>query len=196
MTTEFFSEPHQLPYDESNINKLTVVLDLDETMGYFRNEDVLIERPNIKETLEQLYNSGIEIICWTASTDLYARRHLSYVDPNGYIKYCITYGNWFLNNDQSKNLYFINRYKCILIDNSPIAVFKSRYTSIVVSSFNGSDQNTPFPEKLTNLLIDLHKSNDSVYSFLQNLEENNTIHKSQLICFCIIMDYYYFPDTV
>jgi hypothetical protein len=115
--------------------RLTVVLDLDETLVRLR-EGPMYVRPHAKllfETLKALPN--IEVIIWTCATDKYARRALERV-PSAWWHHIISRdGRWYQDHAPAvKNLAWLGRDldRCIAIDNCPVAVSANPDNCIVV----------------------------------------------------------------
>jgi hypothetical protein len=106
--------------------RLTVVLDLDETLVRLREGPVFV-RPHAKllfETLKAI--EGIEVIIWTCATEKYARYALSCV-PSATFHHIISRdARWYAGEGQPavKNLRWLGRDlgRCVQIDNCPVAV--------------------------------------------------------------------------
>uniref|UniRef100_A0A7S1VZ51 Mitochondrial import inner membrane translocase subunit TIM50 n=1 Tax=Neobodo designis TaxID=312471 RepID=A0A7S1VZ51_NEODS len=115
--------------------RLTVVLDLDETLVRLREGPVYV-RPHAKllfETLKAI--GGIEVIIWTCATDKYARYALSHV-PSAFFHHIVSRdARWYEDGTPAvKNLRWLGRDldRCLHIDNCPVAVSANPDNCIVV----------------------------------------------------------------
>lgn len=116
-------------------SRLTVVLDLDETLIRMR-EGPFYVRPHAKLLFETLKAIGnIEIIIWTCATERYARRALEQIPSATWHHIVSRDPRWYKDGSPAvKNLRWLGRDldRCVAIDNCPVAVSSNPDNCIVV----------------------------------------------------------------
>jgi len=163
------------PESESTIPtipRLTVVLDLDETLSHCRLEPLENLRPDFSVQFEESKATGyvyvrpharlfleaaarlFEVVVFTASSKSYADQVLDQLDPGRqcistrlYRPHCVERSGAFL-----KDLRRMGRRmdRCLLVDNSPVSLALCPDNAIVCSSWTAED---PFDEELLELLL-------------------------------------------
>eukprot|EP01064_Diplonema_japonicum_P039313 TRINITY_DN981_c4_g1_i1.p1 TRINITY_DN981_c4_g1~~TRINITY_DN981_c4_g1_i1.p1 ORF type:complete len:228 (+),score=23.39 TRINITY_DN981_c4_g1_i1:62-745(+) len=136
-------------YDE---RRLTVVLDLDETLVANHSQyqcvasNAVVQRPHLHTFLATL-SSSCEIILWTASTEEVAAHVLEAVDPFGtYFSHVITRSpKWFKGVPYTKDLRLLGRElsQTIIIENSLSCVLSNPRNAILVPDYFGYPTQTP-----------------------------------------------------
>ncbi|MCQ2820233.1 MAG: HAD family hydrolase [archaeon] len=157
--------PEDPPYLKTkNLKPYTLVLDLDETIVYFKvnqedeNEGVLKVRPGIYDFLESL-GKFYEIIIFTAATQEYAdllidniEENRIYFDYRLYRQHTVIVGNDFV-----KDLRRIGRPldKIIIVDNMPQNFRLQKENGIIIRPFWGDDIFDTALFELMNILINI-----------------------------------------
>ncbi|CAE7435872.1 CTDSPL2 [Symbiodinium sp. CCMP2592] len=157
---------------ESTTPRLTVVLDLDETLSHCRLEPLESLRPDFCVQFEESKATGyvyvrpharlfleaaarlFEVVVFTASSKSYADQVLDQLDPGHqcistrlYRPHCVERSGAFL-----KDLRRMGRRmdRCLLVDNSPVSLALCPDNAIVCSSWTAED---PLDEELLELLL-------------------------------------------
>lgn len=147
------------PQDNKDMNKITLVLDIDETLicsslsptpgtdfhfslsNQISSYDIYVSiRPGLKEFLHTL-SKYYEMVSFTSSNKPYADQILDHIDPTKKIKYrlyresCTTFNGSFV-----KDLSKLGRdlKKVIIVDNSPTCYMLQPYNAIAISDWTGN----------------------------------------------------------
>lgn len=134
---------HMLPPKrKEDKNKITVVLDLDETLIYAR-EGPLYARPGIDAFFEFLART-CEVVVWTAGVRAYAQAVIRNIDPKGIISHCIyRHERWFSGQPgYSKDLSLVGRNldEIVIIENTPDCVRGYEENGILVADYEGGEE--------------------------------------------------------
>ena len=123
-------------------DKITVVLDLDETLIYAR-EGPLYARPGIEAFFDFL-GANCEVVVWTAGVRAYAQAVIRNIDPKGIITHCIyRHEKWFSGlPGYSKDLSLVGRNldEMVIIENTPDCVRGHEENGILVADYEGGDE--------------------------------------------------------
>eukprot|EP01065_Artemidia_motanka_P042995 TRINITY_DN5876_c0_g1_i1.p1 TRINITY_DN5876_c0_g1~~TRINITY_DN5876_c0_g1_i1.p1 ORF type:complete len:290 (+),score=95.34 TRINITY_DN5876_c0_g1_i1:47-871(+) len=129
--------PPQLP---SDVGRVTVVLDLDETCVYAR-EGPLYARPGLAELLDFL-GQNAEPVVWTAGVRSYAQAVVRNIDRRGIFRHCVyRHKKWFSGcAGYNKDLTLLGRNmdKLLILENTPDCVRGNEQNAIVVSDYEGA----------------------------------------------------------
>ena len=154
-----------------SLKKLTLVLDLDETIISFqitnikRNEGKLLLRPNLKNFLREICTL-YEIIIFTSAVKEYADPILNSIEKEEkffsyrlYRQHTIIIGNYFI-----KDISILGRdlSKVIIVDNLPQNFKLQKENGILIKSFYGEDKEDHSLFNLKNLLIKIYYEGDDV----------------------------------
>ncbi|KAJ3449771.1 ctd nuclear envelope phosphatase [Anaeramoeba flamelloides] len=155
----------------SRRNKITLVLDLDETLIHSNqirlpglNYDFTVslkvkeaqtmfyvyKRPHVSEFLSQI-SKWFNIVIYTSSVQEYADPIIDFLDPNGYIKDRLYRCNCEqMSRNWIKDLSCVtnNFKKCVLVDNSPLAFSRNWKNGIQIKTWFGN----PLDRELVKLL--------------------------------------------
>ncbi|KAJ9468316.1 CTD small phosphatase-like protein 2 [Diplonema papillatum] len=130
------------PQLKEDAGKLTVVLDLDETLIYAR-EGPLYSRPGVQELLN-LLEKRCEAIVWTAGVRAYAQAVIKNIDQNNVIRHCVyRHKRWFTGvAGYSKDLTLLGRdmNKLVILENTPDCVRGNEGNGIVVTDYDGEGE--------------------------------------------------------
>ena len=164
--------PEEPPYLKTkNIKPYSLVLDLDETIAYFKvnpeddNEGVLKVRPGIYDFLESL-GKFYELIVFTAATQDYAdllidniEENRIYFDYRLYRQHTVIIGNDFV-----KDLNRIGRPldRIIIVDNMPQNFRLQKENGIIIRPFWGEDIYDTALFELMNILINIALDGEDV----------------------------------
>jgi len=131
--------------DPSSTPRLTVVLDLDETLVCNRKLHLTqaLLRPYAKEFLKALNRSLMEVVVWTASTDDTALPVLRQLDPEGTLIEHVIFRNahWYTEPQHTKDLRLLGRplSRVVLVDNAPNCCKLQAHNAVLVEDFTGVD---------------------------------------------------------
>mmetsp|Transcript_51740 Transcript_51740/g.59440 ORF Transcript_51740/g.59440 Transcript_51740/m.59440 type:complete len:342 (+) Transcript_51740:79-1104(+) len=173
-------------------SRLTVVLDLDETIvSYgdkaFRMRAGMVPRPYLAELLDFLCEIDAEVILWSACSDRYMKQVLQVIDPSGQrITQTITRSNdWFTHDHfYEKNLAWIKRNMndVVMIENRALAARNCNANTILVDDFIRGEymdtgQDHPVHDRalkvVKEVLQDLEKSGRPVAEYLADTEKRH-----------------------
>lgn len=129
------------PKDPSLGDKITVVLDLDETLVYAR-EGPLYARPGLEELLIFL-KENCEAIVWTAGVKAYAQAVVRNVDHIEAIRHTVyRHKKWFTGcAGYNKDLSLLGRdlASTLIIENTPDCVRGNEQNGILVADYEGGE---------------------------------------------------------
>ena len=127
---------------QSEMPHLTVVLDLDETLGSFRTEPALY-RPHLKAFFETLQSFDCEVVVWTAALREYAGQRLAF--DGCYMHHLIGRDARWYNGQYpelaTKNLKLLGRdlRRCVIVENSPLSVRLNPGNAILVQNYTAEN---------------------------------------------------------
>lgn len=135
-------------------DKLTVVLDLDETLVYARAGPLYV-RPGIEHLLAFL-RDNCETIVWTAGLNRYANAVIAEIDKHFVVSHTIARDSRWTQQG-AKNVKLLNRDmdRLILIDNTPDAIRGNEPNSLLVEDYEGGELEDTTLIALVDLLRDL-----------------------------------------
>jgi len=129
------------PKDPSLADRITVVLDLDETLIYAR-EGPLYARPGLEELLLFL-KDNCEAIVWTAGVKAYAQAVVRNVDRHEAIRHTVyRHKKWFTGcAGYNKDLTLLGRdlASTLIIENTPDCVRGNETNGILVADYEGGE---------------------------------------------------------
>ena len=141
-----------VPEKSYSDGRLTVVLDLDETLvsnhGQYLHcaDNSIIQRPHLQSFLSALA-SCCEVILWTASTYEVTEQVLRNIDPCSTIfDHVIARSpKWFKGVPYTKDLTLLGREmdRIVIVENNSDCVVNNPNNAILVSDFHGIPQPTP-----------------------------------------------------
>eukprot|EP01012_Entosiphon_sulcatum_P027704 TRINITY_DN33414_c0_g1_i1.p1 TRINITY_DN33414_c0_g1~~TRINITY_DN33414_c0_g1_i1.p1 ORF type:complete len:260 (-),score=31.45 TRINITY_DN33414_c0_g1_i1:58-813(-) len=160
---------HMIPPKKRDDKKITVVLDLDETLIYAR-EGPLYARPHLEELLAFL-GAHCETVVWTAGVRAYAQAVIRNIDPTGVIDHCIyRHEKWFTGQaGYAKDLQLVGRdlNHVIIIENTPDCIRGHEENGILVSDYEGGESADNTLPAITKLLEDLVTAGVTVPEYLR-----------------------------
>lgn len=128
------------PKDSKLADRITVVLDLDETLVYAR-EGPLYVRPGLEELLQFLADN-CETVVWTAGMRQYAEAVVRLIDTKGSINHTICRDkSWFSSGSCSKDLSLLGRdtKTTILFENTPDCIRGFEQNGVLVADYEGGE---------------------------------------------------------
>eukprot|EP01062_Namystynia_karyoxenos_P051213 TRINITY_DN4010_c2_g1_i1.p1 TRINITY_DN4010_c2_g1~~TRINITY_DN4010_c2_g1_i1.p1 ORF type:complete len:597 (+),score=164.51 TRINITY_DN4010_c2_g1_i1:81-1793(+) len=144
---ERLGEPLLPPQSGALAGRLTVVLDLDETLLHRRGREEVLYRPHWEELLEALKDIA-EVVLWTASKEDTLPKVLRTMDPRGdrfHHRICRD-DRWFTSpfgqfDPGVKDLSMLGRpiSRCVIVDNSVGCVERNPEHAVVVPSYEAED---------------------------------------------------------
>lgn len=149
----------------------TVVLDLDETVIYGR-EGELMARAHLKELLRGIADV-CEVIVWTAGERSYAKGVVREINTEGIIRHLVYRDDaWFNEEDYTKDLRQLGRDMdhVLIVENTPDCVRENPANGIIVSDYEGKSDGTPRKDatllKLRDVIRAMAASGEPVPKFL------------------------------
>lgn len=144
-TEIFLIPPMDLAY-ESEPCRLTVVLDLDETLVWARNATVVV-RPFVQEFIQACLRNQCEIVLWTAGIPVYVNRILSaitrVVKRHTWFHYVIARSPlWYSDEGPTvKDLRLVQRplERVLVLENSPASMQHQPQNVLLVEDFYGDN---------------------------------------------------------
>jgi hypothetical protein len=168
-------------------SRLTVVLDVDETILSFgdkayRLRAPLVPRPFLAELLDYLSEIDCEVILWAASSDRYMKQVLSSLDPQGVrVSSFVTRDDAWYSRDYfyEKNIAWLKRNPndTIIIENRPLSVRGCNANAVLVDDFvraeymeSGVDHppNDRALRTVKEIIRELEQSGEAVPRYLAN----------------------------
>ncbi|KAJ9465303.1 CTD small phosphatase-like protein 2 [Diplonema papillatum] len=135
------------PQSKEDRGRITVVLDLDETLIYAR-EGPLYARPGLAELLDFL-SRHCEPIVWTAGVKAYAQAVVRNIDKEGAFRHCVyRHKKWFSGcAGYNKDLTLLGRdmSRLIILENTPDCVRGNEENGIVVADYEGTPEEADDP---------------------------------------------------
>lgn len=165
------TDPHLViaPQAEVHHGKLVLVLDLDETLVFARNGP-LYARPGIPEFFQMCKQKGIEVVVWTAGLKAYAQAIVANIDPCTAVSHCIYRHNKWFNGQPGyrKELNALGRPldKVLIVENTPDCIRGYQDNGILVSDYEGGDDEDHTLYALAELVKELSESNLTVPQFI------------------------------
>jgi RNA polymerase II subunit A small phosphatase-like protein len=131
-----------IPAPDPNMQgRLTIVLDLDETLIYAR-EGPLYARPGIDELLSFL-KDNFETVVWTAGVRAYAQAVVKTIDKVNAIQHCVyRHKKWFSGvAGYNKDLTLLGRdmKNTLIIENTPDCLRGNEGNGILVADYEGGE---------------------------------------------------------
>ncbi|EKF32340.1 nuclear lim interactor-interacting factor, putative [Trypanosoma cruzi marinkellei] len=134
--------------------KLTLALDLDETLVYAR-EGPLYARPGLDEFFKLCREKCVEVVVWTAGLRAYAQAIIRNIDKGRVICHCIyRHSKWFTGYaGYQKDLSALGRPldRVLIIENTPDCIRGYQQNGILVEDYEGGEA----PDNTIPALIDL-----------------------------------------
>ncbi|GET93789.1 nuclear lim interactor-interacting factor, putative [Leishmania tarentolae] len=137
-------------------NRLTVVLDLDETLIYARQGPLYV-RPGI-ETLMRFLADHCETIVWTSSKHRYADAVVAQIDTCGAVRHTVyRHRRWFNGTSATKELRLLGRdlETTIIVENTPDCCRGYERNAVLVEDYEGGELADHTLHTLLALLRDL-----------------------------------------
>lgn len=154
--------------DPAQAGKVTLVLDLDETLVYAR-EGPLYARPGLDEFFAAC-KDRCEVVVWTAGLRAYAQAIIRNIDKNGVIQHCIyRHSKWFTGQaGYRKDLAALGRSldKTIIIENTPDCIRGYQQNGILVEDYEGGERQDNTIYALTDMVVQLVDSKMTVPQFV------------------------------
>lgn len=173
---------HIIPAKEPQLKqKLTVVLDLDETIVYARDGPLYV-RPHIDELFEFLAEN-CETIVWTSSIRRYANAVVSQVDKFAAVKHIVyRHPSWC--NTQVKDLKLLGRdlESTLIIENTPDCMRGYEANGLLVEDYTGGELEDKTLLSLLNLLQDLVHSRE-----VENISVPEYLRRTRLAPRCRVV---------
>ncbi|CCW63204.1 unnamed protein product [Phytomonas sp. EM1] len=183
------------PKLDADKDKLTVVLDLDETLVYARMGPLYV-RPGMEQLMTFLAEH-CEAVVWTASMHLYADAVVDQIDPCGAIRHTIyRHQRWFNGQSATKELQLLGRDldSTIIIENTPDCLLGYEQNGVIVEDYEGGELEDTTLTRLLDFIKDLvaQRASDgiTVPEFIRNshhlrLGELPSNKGSSLKCYCL-----------
>lgn len=135
------------PVSLQDVDRLCLVLDLDETLVYARHGPVSI-RPFVADFLRDLASADVEVVLWTAGEREYAQTVIRQIDPHGVIQHCVyRHSKWWTGvPGYAKNLRALGRNlsRTLMIENTPDCLKEQPDNGLLVRDYTGGSHDTTF----------------------------------------------------
>jgi RNA polymerase II subunit A small phosphatase-like protein len=160
-----FCLPEQDPADQG---KITLVLDLDETLVYAR-EGPLYARPGLDEFFKAC-SENCEVVVWTAGLRAYAQAIIRNIDTENVVKHCVyRHSKWFTGQaGYRKDLAALGRSldRTLIIENTPDCIRGHQQNAVLVEDYIGGERVDNTIPALTDLIRQLTESRLTVPEFI------------------------------
>ncbi|EKF30080.1 nuclear lim interactor-interacting factor, putative [Trypanosoma cruzi marinkellei] len=176
-------------------DRITVVLDLDETLVYAR-EGPLYVRPGIEE-LFQFLEENCESVVWTAGMKQYAEAVVRLIDTNGSVHHTIYRDStWFRGRSCRKDLTLLGRdtETTIVFENTPDCIRGFEQNGVLVADYEGGELEDHTLYTILGLLKDLVRRRNEEHitvpeyirsSSLLDLRVVPTDDGDEMSCYCL-----------
>ncbi|KEG11987.1 putative nuclear lim interactor-interacting factor [Trypanosoma grayi] len=159
-----------LPEQEHRFKgKLTLALDLDETLVYAR-EGPLYARPGLDEFFKLCKEKCVEVVVWTAGLRAYAQAIIRNIDKERVVSHCIyRHSKWFTGySGYQKDLAALGRPldRVLIIENTPDCIRGYQQNSILVEDYEGGESADNTIPALIDLIRSLCDSSMTVPQFV------------------------------
>ncbi|KAH9578146.1 FCP1 homology domain [Trypanosoma melophagium] len=183
------------PKESKLADRITVVLDLDETLVYAR-EGPLYVRPGTAELL-QFLDENCETVLWTAGMKQYAEAVVRHIDTNGLVRHTIYRDSkWFSGTSCRKDLTLLGRdmQTTIVFENTPDCIRGFEENGVLVADYEGGELEDDTLHNILRLLRDLvrrrREEGVSVPAYIRSsahlhLREVPTDDGDVMACYCL-----------
>lgn len=159
-----------LPEQEARFRgKLTLALDLDETLVYAR-EGPLYARPGLDEFFKLCKEKSVEVVVWTAGLRAYAQAIIRNIDKERVVCHCIyRHSKWFTGcAGYQKDLSALRRPldRVLIIENTPDCIRGYQQNGILVEDYEGGETVDNTIPALMDLIRNLCDSSMTVPQFV------------------------------
>ncbi|ORC84713.1 putative nuclear lim interactor-interacting factor [Trypanosoma theileri] len=149
--------------------KLTLALDLDETLVYAR-EGPLYARPGLDEFFKTCKEKCVEVVVWTAGLKAYAQAIIRNIDKDRVVSHCIyRHSKWFTGYaGYQKDLAALGRPldRVLIIENTPDCIRGYQQNGILVEDYEGGESADNTIPALIDLIRNLCDSSMTVPQFI------------------------------
>lgn len=149
--------------------KLTLALDLDETLVYAR-EGPLYARPGLDEFFKLCKEKCVEVVVWTAGLRAYAQAIIRNIDKERVVSHCIyRHSKWFTGYaGYQKDLSALRRPldRVLIIENTPDCIRGYQQNGILVEDYEGGETADNTIPALMDLVRNLCDSSMTVPQFI------------------------------
>lgn len=171
------------PKEDALKDRITVVLDLDETLIYAR-EGPLYARPGLEELMIFL-KDNCEAIVWTAGVKAYAQAVVRNIDKHDAIRHTVyRHKKWFTGcAGYNKDLTLLGRNldTTIIVENTPDCLRGNEGHGILVSDYEGGELEDNTLVAILLLLKDLvHRRSVEGLTVPQYIERSNFLAKQKI----------------
>ncbi|ESL09653.1 hypothetical protein TRSC58_02624 [Trypanosoma rangeli SC58] len=161
-----------LPEQEPKFRgKLTLALDLDETLVYAR-EGPLYARPGLDDLFKLCKAKSVEVVVWTAGLRAYAQAIIRNIDKERVICHCIyRHSKWFTGYaGYQKDLSALGRPldRVLIIENTPDCIRGYQQNGILVEDYEGGESADNTIPALIDLVRNLCDSSMTVPQFVSS----------------------------
>ncbi|CBH15435.1 TFIIF-stimulated CTD phosphatase, putative [Trypanosoma equiperdum] len=163
-----------LPDQDPRYNgKLTLALDLDETLVYAR-EGPLYARPGLDEFFQLCKEKCVEVVVWTAGLRAYAQAIIRNIDKDRVVSHCIyRHSKWFTGcAGYQKDLAVLGRplEMVLIIENTPDCIRGHQQNGILVEDYEGGESADNTIHALQELVRRLCDSGMTVPQFISSCD--------------------------